>query len=110
MINDIETANKFTKWLYRIIGTLLIIMAIGSVLGPITTLIGYIPFLGKVVNSMIGVVSFLVGLVISLVVIAIAWFAARPIVSIILIVIIVGLIVALVYFKKNKAIPAEKTN
>ena len=110
MINDIETANKFTKWLYRIIGTLLIIMAIGSILGPITTLIGYIPFLGKVVNSMIGVVSFLVGLVISLVVIAIAWFAARPIVSIILIVIIVGLIVALVYFKKNKAIPAEKTN
>lgn len=110
MINEIESANKMMKWMYRIIGTLLVIIAIGSILGPITTLIGYIPFLGKIVNSMIGVVSFLIGLAISLVVIAIAWFAARPIVSIVLLVVIAGLIVALVYFKKSKAVPAEKTN
>lgn len=110
MINEIESANKMMKWIYRILGTLLVVIAIGSILGPITTLIGYIPFLGKIVNSMIGVVSFLIGLAISLVVIAIAWFAARPIVSIILIAVIVGLIVALFMYKKSKAVPAEKTN
>ena len=110
MINSIESANKMMKWLSRILGSLLIIIGIGSILGPITTLIGYIPFLGKIVNSMIGVVSFLIGLVISLVIIAIAWFAARPIVSIILLVVIVGLIIALVFYKKNKAVPTEKTN
>ena len=76
MINSIEKANKTTKWIFRILGSLLVIMAVGSILGPITTLIGYIPFLGKIVNSMIGVVSFLIGLSISLVVIAIAWFVA----------------------------------
>ena len=92
LINNIESANNMTKWLSRIFGTILIIIAVGSILGPITTLIGYIPFLGKIVNSMIGVVSFLIGLSISLVIIAIAWFAARPIVSIVLIVIIAGLI------------------
>ncbi len=110
MINSIEKANKVSKWMFRIIGVLLVVMAVGSILGPITTLIGYIPFLGKIVNSMIGVVSFLIGLAISLVVIAIAWFAARPIVSIILLVVIAGLIAGLVYYKKNKAVPAEKTN
>ena len=110
IIGGIEKAGKASKWMFRILGSLMIIIAVGSILGPITTLIGYIPFLGKIVNSMIGVVSFLIGLSISLVVIAIAWFAARPIISIILIAVVAGLIVALVYFKKNKAIPAEKTN
>ena len=110
MINEIESANNMMKWIYRVLGTLLVVIAIGSILGPVTTLIGYIPFLGKIVNSMIGVVSFLIGLAISLVVIAIAWFAARPIISIILIAVIIGLIVALFMYKKSKAVPAEKTN
>ena len=110
MINSIESANNMMKWLSRIFGSLLIIIGIGSILGPLTTLIGYIPFLGNIVNSMIGVVSFLIGLAISLVIIAIAWFAARPIVSIVLIAIIIGLIITLVCYKKNKAIPNEKTN
>lgn len=110
MINSIEAANKASKWMFRIIGVILVVMAIGAILGPITTLIGYIPFLGKIVNSMIGVVSFLIGLAISLVVIAIAWFAARPIISIILLVIVAGLIAAVMFYKKNKAVPAEKTN
>jgi hypothetical protein len=107
MINGIESANKMMKWFFRVLGSFLIIVGVGAILGPLTTLIGYIPFLGNIVNSMIGVVSFLVGLSIALLVIAIAWFAARPIISIILIAVIVGLIIALVYFKKTKG---QKTN
>ena len=103
MINDIESANKTMKWIFRILGTILIVVGISGILGPITTLIGYIPFLGKIVNSMIGVVSFLIGLVISLIVIAISWFAARPIVAICSLVAAAALIIAVVfYFKKNK--------
>lgn len=103
MINEIESANKFIKWVYRFLGIFLIVIGISSILGPITTLIGYIPFVGKVVNSMIGVISFLVGLAISLVVIAISWFAARPIVAIVSLVIAAALIFVFVkYVKKNK--------
>ena len=103
MINEIESANKFMKWVYRFLGIFLIVIGISSILGPITTLIGYIPFVGKVVNSMIGVISFLVGLAISLVVIAISWFAARPIVAIVSLVIAAALIFVFVkYVKKNK--------
>ena len=103
MINEIESANKFMKWIYRFLGIFLIVIGISSILGPITTLIGYIPFVGKVVNSMIGVISFLVGLAISLVVIAISWFAARPIVAIVSLVIAAALIFVFVkYVKKNK--------
>lgn len=109
IIGGIESANKAAKWLWRVLGTLLIVIAVGSILGPITTLIGYIPFLGKIVNSMIGIVSFLIGLSIALLVIAISWFAARPIISIILIAVIACLIAGLIYYKKTKAVP-EKTN
>lgn len=101
MINEIESANKFMKWIYRILGILLIVTGVSSILGPITTLIGYIPFVGKVVNSMIGVISFLVGLAISLVVIAISWFAARPIVAIVSLVVAALLIFVFIKYVKN---------
>ena len=104
MINIIESGNKFMKWFKRALGTILIIMGIGLILGPITTLIGYIPFLGNIVNSMIGVVSFLLGLIISLVVIAIAWFVVRPVLSIILLVVVIALIAGIVYLKKKKTV------
>jgi hypothetical protein len=107
MINEIESANKFMKWIYRILGILLIVTGVSSILGPITTLIGYIPFVGKVVNSMIGVISFLVGLAISLVVIAISWFAARPIVAIVSLVVAALLIFVFIKYVKNNKGKAE---
>ena len=108
MINDIESANKFSKWMFRFLGTLLIVLGVGAILGPITTLIGYIPFLGNVVNSVIGVISFLIGLGIALVVIAISWFAARPIVAICSLVGVAVIIILLVTFiKKGKKEPVK---
>ena len=101
MINSIESANKMAKWIWRFLGTLLIVMGVSAILGPVTTLIGYIPFLGKIVNSMIGVVSFIIGLSIALIVIAISWFAARPIVAIISLVVVAALVAGLVYYFKN---------
>jgi len=101
MINSIESANKMAIWIWRFLGALLIIMGVSAILGPVTTLIGYIPFLGKIVNSMIGVVSFIIGLSIALIVIAISWFAARPIVAIISLVVVAALVAGLVYYFKN---------
>lgn len=101
IISSKESADKTSKWIWRILGTLLIIIGVGGILGPVTTLIGYIPFLGNIVNSMIGVVSFLIGLSIALIVIAISWFAARPIVAIISLVGVAALIAGLVYYFKN---------
>lgn len=110
MINDIESANKFSKWMFRILGTLLIVIGVGAVLGPITTILGYIPFVGTVVNSVIGVISFLIGLGIALIVIAISWFAARPIIaicSLIGVAVIIFLLVTLVKKGKKEAPKAE---
>ena len=77
----------------RILGAILVCLGMSMVLSPLTTLIGYIPFLGKIVNGAIGVVSTTVGLAISLITVAIAWLVYRPIIGIALIVVSVGLII-----------------
>ena len=64
MINTIESGNKMSKWMFRILGTLLVCIGMSMVLSPLTTLVGYIPFLGKIVNGAIGAVSSFVGIAI----------------------------------------------
>lgn len=103
LIDEIEAGNKFSKWLWRIFGLILVCMGTSMVLSPLTTLIGVIPFLGKIVNGALGVVSFAIGFAISLVVMGIAWLVYRPILGIALIVVSVGSIVlAKMYLSKKK--------
>ena len=102
MINTIESGNKMSKWMFRILGTLLVCIGMSMVLSPLTTLVGYIPFLGKIVNGAIGAVSSFVGIAISLIVIGIAWLVFRPIIGIILLVVSVGLVIlAKMYISKK---------
>ena len=102
VINSLRSSNKTTKWLLRGLGILLVIIGISSVLSPITKLLGYIPILGSIANGAIGIVTFAVGLAISLVVIAVAWFRYRPLLSIGLIVAVVALIILIKKFTKKK--------
>lgn len=106
MLQEMTKQNKFFKWLLRIIGTLLIIGAIGSLFDPIQKLANYIPIVRNIVSIGVSIVSFVVGLSISLLIIAIAWFRYRPILSIILI----GIVIALFIFLKMKKPTNTKVN
>lgn len=102
MIDDIEAGFKMTKWIFRILGTILVCIGTSMLLSPLTTLLGYIPFLGKIVNGTLGVVTFLVGFAIAIVVIGIAWLVYNTLVGIIMIVVAVGSIVlAKMYLSKK---------
>ena len=109
MLAMIAKQNNFMKWLWRIVGILAIIIGISSLFTPITNLIGKVPILGSIVNGTTGVVSFVLGISISLIVIAIAWFRFRPLLSIVLIIIVVLLIIGFKVYYKNKAIE-DKSN
>ena len=108
MLTIISKQNNFMKWLFRIVGILAVIGGIGSLFSPITNLVGRIPILGGIVNGATGVVSFVLGLAISLVVIAIAWFRFRPLLSIILIIIVGALILGLKTYSNKH--PKEEKN
>ncbi len=99
VITNIENENNMMKWVFRILGTILIIIGLNLLTSPITNLAAYVPFLGGLVNGAVGLVMFILGLAISLVVIAISWFVVRPLLSIVLI----ALVIALIYFLRTKS-------
>ena len=102
ILTDMTKTNNKTKWLFRIVGTLVVIIGTGSLFAPLQSLTNKIPVLGSIVNTGTGLISTVLGLAISLVVIAIAWFRYRPILSIVLLAIVIGLLVFLKLNKKDQ--------
>jgi len=105
LLEDMTSSNKGIKWFLRILGTILVISGIGSLFAPLQSLTRKVPILSNLVDLSTGLVSTVLGLAISLIVIAIAWFRFRPLLSIILIVIVV----ALALFLKYKETIVKKT-
>lgn len=104
IIEDIKSEDNFLKWGLRGVGALLCIIGFVAILSPISTITGFIPILGSVVGAAVGLVSFALGLSLSLIVIAIAWIRFRPVLGISLLAIATILIIFLIMkSKKNQS-------
>ena len=104
IVEVVKKENKFTKWLLRALGLAVIFGGYCLLLGPISTIASFVPIFGTLVGGMLTIVSFLIGSVHSLVIIAIAWVRFRPVLGIALLVVAAGLfIMARRLAKKNKA-------
>lgn len=104
MIAHQKSANKMMLWLLRILGIILVVGGFRSLLSFISTVFAVVPFVQRIIGTGIGLVTFLVGLVWSLVVIALAWVAHRPVLGITLLVIAAALVVWLVTRSRKKKI------
>lgn len=104
IINVVEEENNILKWVLRLLGIILNMSGFAALLSPIAFLVKWIPLLGKGIAKVIGWIGGLVGLIVSFVVIAIAWLFFRPIVSIIMFVGVGGAIFLIVkLIKKSRA-------
>ncbi len=95
ILEKMTKSNKSWKWILRFVGILLVISAFSSMFSFITNLTEKIPILGNIVGGATGLISAILGICVSFIVIAIAWFRFRPLLSIVLIVIVVALVVCL---------------
>lgn len=78
------------------------------VLKPLSVIGSIIPFIGDIIAIGTGIVAFFIALPLSLITIAIAWFSARPLISIILLIIAGAAIATFIYLKKqNKKKPQK---
>lgn len=68
-------------WVLRAVGALMNILGFALILGPLKALANVIPPVGWLVGAASGVVAIALGLPLSLLVIAVAWFAFRPLLS-----------------------------
>jgi hypothetical protein len=86
--------NSMLTWLIRLGGFILSFIGFAAIMKPLVIIADVLPILGSIVGAGTGFVSFILGLVVSLVTIAIAWIAYRPLAAIALI----GVSAAIIFF------------
>jgi hypothetical protein len=103
MFLDAENSNRTLTWILRLVGFLVMAIGLGMVFNPLRTLAAVLPFLGRLVGAGLGLFAGLVAFALSLVTIAVAWIAYRPVLGITLLVLAVGAIVLVAHASKKKA-------
>ena len=104
MIEHQKSANKVMLWLFRLLGVILVIAGFRSLVNFLSTVFAVVPFMQKIIGTGVGLVATVVGIVWSIVVIALAWVAHRPVLGITLLVIAALLIFWLVSRSRKKKI------
>lgn len=87
--NAVESNNMMT-WILRVVGAILMYIGFQLVLSVLPTLGSVIPFVGNIIGAGVGIVSFFLTVILSSIVIAVAWITYRPLIGITLIIVAVG--------------------
>lgn len=90
--------NKLILWILRAVGWLLMFIGLRCLFGVLSVLADVIPFLGNLVDVGVGIVCFLLSFIFSLLIIAVAWFWYRPLLSLAL----VGVALVCFYFLRSR--------
>lgn len=102
MFESMQQGNKALTWALRFILLIFIIIGFRSLVSVVPTLLKVLPFLGKGADKILGFVCTIIGFAWTLLFIAIAWVAVRPVLAIGLLVVVVALIVWLK--RRSKAV------
>jgi len=81
MIENKKHAEAMLTWILRGVGAFLMFLGFALFLGPISTFAALVPFFGGIVRGAVGFISFVLAVPITLVVIALAWIAVRPLIG-----------------------------
>ncbi|MCX6880335.1 MAG: TMEM43 family protein [Verrucomicrobia bacterium] len=107
MFQHAASENAMLTWGLRLGGFVLMALGLGLIIKPLSVLADVLPFLGNVIGVGGVITAMLLAFVGSLVVIAVAWFAVRPLLTIGLgAVALVGLVMAWRRGKRRRAIAA----
>jgi hypothetical protein len=98
IIESAQDANTTWTWILRIVGIMLVISALKMIFGFLTMILKVVPFLASIMGFGVGIVCTVIGVVWSLIVIAIAWLFYRPVLAISLLV-IAGFLIWVFAFK-----------
>ena len=81
MIQEQKQSEGILTWVLRTLGTLLNVGAFALLMGPLRALGNVIPLVASIIGGGIGLIAFGLGSGLSLIMMAIAWFTFRPLVS-----------------------------
>lgn len=87
MVNIFKENAKMLLYILRILGFILMVAGLKLLISPLSIIFSFIPIIGDIAEYFTGFVCFLIALALSLITIAVAWIAVRPLISIPLIII-----------------------
>ena len=82
VIGKQRTEAAVKRWLLRGLGFACMWIGLGLAFSPIRAIASFIPFAGRLVGGAVFAASFVIALALSSVVVAVAWFAVRPLLSV----------------------------
>lgn len=100
-IAQLKTEHKIIGWILRIVGFLLMWIGMNLIFGPISAVLDVLPFLGSVGRGLIGVITFIIALVLSIITILISVVFHNTVALIILLILVAVLIFLLLGRKKK---------
>ncbi len=110
MLKNQEKSERTLTWILRGGGFVGMLIGFMLIMGPLSTLASILPFLGGLVAAGAFAISLALSIPITLVVIALAWFAHRPVLGIGLLVVAALVFVGMIYrhrHHKAAAAPAR---
>ena len=102
IIDAEKVANNMILWFLRILGVVMVIGGLKGIFGFIETILKVVPFIAGIFGWGVGLVCTVLGIVWSLIVIAIAWLFYRPLLGISLLVLAGFLIWVFAFKGKDK--------
>ncbi len=87
MFKGAQDENRIITWIIRLVGMVLLMTGFGLLMAPLGVLADVLPLAGTIVRMGTGLIAFVLGLVVGVVTIALAWFAFRPLLSIAILVV-----------------------
>ena len=102
IVDNAKNANSMLTWFLRLIGCLMVIGGLKGIFGFIEMILKVVPFIAGIFGWGVGIVCTVVGVVWSLIVIAIAWLFYRPLLGITLLVLAGFLIWVFAFKGKDK--------
>jgi len=105
MFEEAKSDNRNLTWVLRAVGTIILVLAFAMILKPLSVLADVVPFVGNIVEMGTGFVALILGCVVALIAISIAWFFYRPLLSVAFMVVVASL----VYLLKRKSKKASQS-
>jgi flagellar biogenesis protein FliO len=103
MFADAVAENTMITWILRIVGLVVLFFGFSLLLGLLGVIADVIPFLGSIVRLGTGALAFVLALLVGTTTIAVAWFWYRPLLSIALVAITLGVAYLLSRLGKARA-------
>ena len=109
MFETAQTENTIFTWMIRIGGLFGIFIGFVMTFSILGIIGDVIPFVGSIIRFGTSMVAFLLTVVIGPLVIAIAWFAYRPLLSLGILAVAAVIVGAILYFRRGKSAATETT-